>query len=287
MPEELNFESVDDIDSMLDKEFNITEDSVEDDVTDDETTDEPAKDVEEPVDNVDNKEGTNEEGTDGTKIQNESDNAATDNKKPTPEEKKEFAFSEIRRENSELKQKAKQNAHYEEFLKQISAEYGYDSVEEFTEAYREARIAKEAQEKGYDPVLYKQLQDSNRRIEQLERERNEEKLMAKAESFKNSVEKAVADYGLGENGRTEIFTKLEEAGYSVDQILSSPNPEIIIKGVLSDKIAEISKQKQIEKLNELDNFADEKHISGSSTKTISLDDLIAQEMKEYEKNNFY
>mgnify|MGYP006991635748 CR=1 FL=1 len=287
MPEELNFESVDDIDSMLDKEFNITEDSVEDDVTNDETIDEPTTDVEESVDSVDNEEGTNEEGTDGTKIQNESDTTATDNKKPTPEEKKEFAFSEIRRENSELKQKAKQNAQYEEFLKQISAEYGYDSVEEFTEAYRESRIAKEAKEKGYDPVLYKQLQDSNRRLEQLERERNEEKLMAKAESFRTAVEKAIVDYGLGENGRNEIFTKLEEAGYSVDQILSSPNPEIIIKGVLSDKIAEISKQKQIEKLNELDNFADEKHISGSSTKTISLDDLIAQEMKEYEKNNFY
>ena len=132
--------------------------------------------------------------------------------------------------------------------------------------------------------MYKQLQDTNKRLEQLEKERQENNLMSRANAFKNAVDKAISDYNLDEEeGRNEIFSRLEEYGYTVDSILSLPNPEILIKGVLSDKIAEISKQK----MEDLDNLSDERHDGNSTTKTISLDDLIAQDIKEYKANNFY
>ena len=111
--------------------------------------------------------------------------------------------------------------------------------------------------------------------------------MNKANAFKIAVDKAVADYNLGEDGRNEIFNKLEEAGFSVDTLLSIPNPEILIKGVLSDKIAEFSKQKQIDKLETLDNLSDDKHNGVQSEDSISLDDIIAKEMKQYKADNFF
>ena len=40
-------------------------------------------------------------------------------------------------------------------------------------------------------------------------------------------------------------------------------------------------------MEDLDNLSDEKHDGNSTTKTISLDDLIAQDIKEYKANNFY
>ena len=132
------------------------------------------------------------------------------------------------------------------------------------------------------------MQDTNKRLEQLEKERQENNLMSRANAFKNAVDKAISEYNLDEEeGRNEIFSRLEEYGYTVDSILSLPNPEILIKGVLSDKIAEISKQKQIEKMEDLDDLSDEKHDGNSTTKTMSLDDLIAQDIKEYKANNFY
>lgn len=289
MNEELK--NVDDIDEMLLKDFNI-DDSIEDQPVENDNSNE--NNISNENDNIDDsQQGNDENGNEDVSDQsNESQddntsNNVSDNKHNT-EDKKEFAFSKIRKENSDLKALNKTLSTRDEALKKIASNYGYDDVDKFLEAYENARVVQEAKDKGYDPVLYKQLQDTNKRLEQLEKERQENNLMSRANAFKNAVDKAISDYNLDEEeGRNEIFSRLEEYGYTVDSILSLPNPEILIKGVLSDKIAEMSKQKQIEKMEDLDNLSDERHDGNSTTKTMSLDDLIAQDIKEYKANNFY
>lgn len=289
MNEELK--NVDDIDEMLLKDFNI-DDSIEDQPVENDNSNE--NNISNENDNIDDsQQGNDENGNEDVSDQsNESQddntsNNISDNKHNT-EDKKEFAFSKIRKENSDLKALNKTLSTRDEALKKIASNYGYDDVDKFLEAYENARVVQEAKDKGYDPVLYKQLQDTNKRLEQLEKERQENNLMSRANAFKNAVDKAISDYNLDEEeGRNEIFSRLEEYGYTVDSILSLPNPEILIKGVLSDKIAEMSKQKQIEKMEDLDNLSDERHDGNSTTKTMSLDDLIAQDIKEYKANNFY
>lgn len=292
MNEELK--SVDDIDEMLLKDFNIDDSVEEQPIEDDNSNENNNNNVSNENDNIDDsQQGNDENGNEDVSDQsNESQddntsNNISDNKHNT-EDKKEFAFSKIRKENSDLKALNKTLSTRDEALKKIASNYGYDDVDKFLEAYENARVVQEAKDKGYDPVLYKQLQDTNKRLEQLEKERQENNLMSRANAFKNAVDKAISEYNLDEEeGRNEIFSRLEEYGYTVDSILSLPNPEILIKGVLSDKIAEISKQKQIEKMEDLDNLSDEKHDGNSTTKTMSLDDLIAQDIKEYKANNFY
>lgn len=274
--------SVDDIDTLLDNEFSIQEG--------DEVVSEDVEDVQDVDDN--NQEDTVEdvEGSDNDDTTNQNDEVeqkSTAPDKPTGDDKKEFAFAKVRKENSDLKNEIKGLQEYENFLKELASNYGYEDVNEFAKVYREARVVQEAKEKGYDPVLYKQLQDSNKRIEQLERENREAKLNEKANVFKNAIEKAVTDYNLGENGRKEIFDRLEEAGFSAEELLTLSNPEIVIKGVLADKIAESSKQNQIKKFENLDNLAEDKHDGTPSTGGISLDDIIREEMKAYKADNFY
>lgn len=292
MNEELK--SVDDIDEMLLKDFNIDDSVEEQPIEDDNSNENNDNNISSENDNIDeSQQGNDENGNEDVSDQsneNQDDNTpnnVSDNKHNT-EDKKEFAFSKIRKENSDLKALNKTLSTRDEALKKIASNYGYDDVDKFLEAYENARVVQEAKDKGYDPVLYKQLQDTNKRLEQLEKERQENNLMSRANAFKNAVDKAISEYNLDEEeGRNEIFSRLEEYGYTVDSILSLPNPEILIKGVLSDKIAEISKQKQIEKMEDLDNLSDERHDGNSTTKTMSLDDLIAQDMKEYKANNFY
>lgn len=292
MNEELK--SVDDIDEMLLKDFNIDDSVEEQPIEDDNSNENNDNNVSNENDNIDDsQQGNDENGNEDVSDQNNesqddnTSNNVSDNKHNT-EDKKEFAFSKIRKENSDLKALNKTLSTRDEALKKIASNYGYDDVDKFLEAYENARVVQEAKDKGYDPVLYKQLQDTNKRLEQLEKERQENNLMSRANAFKNAVDKAISEYNLDEEeGRNEIFSRLEEYGYTVDSILSLPNPEILIKGVLSDKIAEISKQKQIEKMEDLDNLSDEKHDGNSTTKTLSLDDLIAQDIKEYKANNFY
>ncbi len=293
MAESLN--SVEDIDAMLASEFNITDDVDDIDDQDGEVTSETDADldVSTNTDNsaeVDNDSNENDENgsNDGTMDQESADKQTSSAvSKPSNDDKKDYSFAQLRKENSEFKAKNKELSANDEFLRAIAAQYGYDDVEDFKKVYEDARIQKEAKEKGYDPVLYKQLQDSNRRIQQLEKESQESKLMEKASNFKSSMEKVISDYNLGESARDEIFSKLEESGYTVDTLLGLPNPEVVIKGVLSDKIAEFARQKEISKLETLDSLTDEKHDGVASGKSLSLDDIIKAEMEDYRKDNYF
>lgn len=293
MAESLN--SVEDIDAMLASEFNITDDVDDIDDQDGEVTSETDADldVSTNTDNsaeVNNDSNENDENgsNDGTMDQESADKQTSSAvSKPSNDDKKDYSFAQLRKENSEFKAKNKELSANDEFLRAIAAQYGYDDVEDFKKVYEDARIQKEAKEKGYDPVLYKQLQDSNRRIQQLEKESQESKLMEKASNFKNSMEKVISDYNLGDSARDEIFSKLEESGYTVDTLLGLPNPEVVIKGVLSDKIAEFARQKEISKLETLDSLTDEKHDGVASGKSLSLDDIIKAEMEDYRKDNYF
>lgn len=277
MNNELN--TVEDIDALLDNEFKLNEEP-------DNTN------IEETDGNEDNEELEVDENQDDEVIENDDeisneDDAKETDSKPSADDKKEFAFSKMRKENSDLKSQLNQKNEESEFLNKLAAEYGYTDVKKFQEDYEKARIQKEAEKKGLDPVLYAQLQESNKRIAELESKQKEVELMNKAANFKIAVDKAVNDYNLGEDGKTEIFNRLEEAGFSVENLLEIPNPEILIKGILSDKIAELSKQRQIDKLEKLDNLSDDKHNGTASEDGVSLDDIIAKEMKQYKADNFY
>lgn len=276
--------SVEDIDAMLDNEFKLTDEKYSEDI---EETDGNVEDEESEIDESQETETEDETKNDDEEKINSNENQEKVDDKPNADDKKEFAFSKMRKENSDLKNQLNEKNAESEFLSKLAAQYGYTDVKKFQADYEKARIQKEAKDKGLDPVLYAQLQESNKRIAELENKQKETELMNRANNLKNAIDKAVADYNLGENGRNEIFNKLEEAGFSVDTILTIPNPEILIKGVLSDKIAEFSKQKQIDKLETLDNLSDDKHSSLESSDSISLDDIIAKEMKQYKADNFY
>lgn len=282
MPNEVN--SVEDIDAMLDQEFNIgsdedTADDVEDTEINGEDTDETSDD------DVESNDG--QQVTEDQNNENNANNNAEDGNKLNLDDKKNFAFSQLRKENSDLKNRISASSKNEEFLKGLAAQYGYDSIESFQKAYEDARIAKEAKDKGYDPELYRQLQESNRRIAQLEEQNRQNILRERASNFKSAIDRTIDEYKLGEDGRNEIFIRLENAGYSIDDILRIANPEPLIKGIMMDKIVNLSKQEQIEKVKDLEeNLSDEKFDNQASEKTFSLDDLISKEMKEYKEQNF-
>ena len=282
MNNELN--TVDDIDAMLDSQFNLTDEQSSENI---EETDgnEDSQELEDD-ENQNSSEDENIENDDN-KSSNEDEGNASDDNKPSADDKKDFAFGKLRKENSDLKNQLNEKNQESEFLNKLAANYGYTDVKKFQADYEKARVQQEAKDKGLDPVLYSQLQESNKRIVELENKQKEAELVEKANNFRNAVDKAVVDYKLGEGGRNEIFNKLEEAGFSVDTLLTIPNPEILIKGVLSDKIAELSKQTQIDKLETLDNLSDDKHNGNVSNDSVSLDDIIAKEMKQYKADNYY
>ena len=155
------FDSVDAIDAALDEEFGKettepeTDENVENNDVNTESEDlTQGNNVEE---GASNEEPNNEEGqVVETPVQN--------NGEGNKSSKKDHAFANLRSENTNLKKERDSYKADSDYLKELAASYGYDDTAKFQEAIKQARYQKEAQEKGYDPVLYKKTMEQEARI---------------------------------------------------------------------------------------------------------------------------
>lgn len=275
------FDSVDAIDAALDEEFGKettepeTDENVENNDVNTESEDlTQGNNVEE---GASNEEPNNEEGqVVETPVQN--------NGEGNKSSKKDHAFANLRSENTNLKKERDSYKADSDYLKELAASYGYDDTAKFQEAIKQARYQKEAQEKGYDPVLYKKTMEQEARIRQLEQEREKEIQDRKIERFQNALDNAVKEYNIDAQ---EIFNKLESSGLSVETVLSVDNPKILLDGLLVDEIRNNAKQSQINDLQNLKNLAEDKNETDGQVNKVTIDSLLKEDMARYKKENFY
>ena len=269
--EENVFESIEDIDASLDKEFGEVANEPE------ETTNEPeiteSTEVEEGASNEEPQEEQTEEVEETTQTDDEG-----------KVDKKEHAFDSLRSENSNLKKERDAYKTDSDYLKELAASYGYEDVQKFQDAIREARYQKEAENKGYDPALYKKTMEQERRIAQLEKEREQEIQDRKIERFQNALDNAVKEYGIEAQ---EIFDKLENSGLSVETVLNVDNPKILLDGLLIDEIRNNAKQTQIQDLQNLKSLAEDKNETATTVNKVTIDSLLKDDIARYKKENFY
>lgn len=271
--EENVFDSIEDIDASLDKEFG-------------EVANEPEEPTNEPEVTEDT---TVEEGASNDEAQNEQSGETTVEPPQTDDEgkvddKKEHAFASLRSENSTLKKERDAYKTDSDYLKELAASYGYEDVQKFQDAIREARYQKEAEDRGYDPALYKKTMEQERRIAQLEKEREQEIQDRKIERFQNALNMAVKEYNIDAQ---EIFDKLENSGLSVETVLNVDNPKILLDGLLIDEIRNNAKQTQIQDLQNLKNLAEDKNETATTVNKVTIDSLLKDDIARYRKENFY
>ena len=272
------FGSIDDIDAALDLQFG-------------KVANEPEIEEEKEADN----ENTEETEVETTSEENDIETKPQEETGETQEEKpqnnivdkasaqKEYAFSKLRTENSNLKKERDDYKSNSDFLESLAKDYGYDDVSKFQEAIKLARYEKEAQAKGYDPELYKKTMEQEARIKELERQREQELFDRKIEKFKEALEFASNTYGVSED---EIFNRLESAGISVDELLSISNPKTYLDGVLVDKIRDKAKQSQIDDIKNMKSLVEDKNEQGSAPDGITIDSLLKDDLAKYKADNF-
>ena len=264
--EENVFDSVDAIDAKLDEEFG-------------EVANEPEETPVEPeVEETNVEEEKVEEQTE-PEVQEEP-------KEPEGENvtKKDHAFAELRAENGNLKKERDGYKADSDYLKELASSYGYDDISKFQDAIREARYQKEAEAKGYDYDLYKKTMEQERRIAELEKEREQEITDRKLERFKTALDKAAETYGITEQ---EIFNRLETSGISVDDVLNISNPKLLIDGLLIDKVQNNAKQSQIKDLQNLQGLVEDKNEQTGSVNEVTIESLLKDDLAKYKKDNFF
>ena len=272
-----NFGSIEDIDAKLDAEFG-------------EVANEPEEVVTESVEVEDA--GVETEGQDVTQTDETTENEVEEPQNENPQNvdeanadtKDHHAFADLRAQNSTLKKEKEALEADSAFLKELAASYGYTDVGAFQKAVKDARVQKEAKEKGYDTELYRQTIEQKERIEALEKQREQDLMDRKLERFKGALDNATALYNVSEN---EIFDRLEKSGLSADDILAIPNPKLLIDGLLVDKIQASAKQSQINEQNNMKGLVEDKNETGGVDKTITIESLLKDDLAKYKADNFF
>ena len=273
--EEDVFGDIASIDAALDKEFG-------------ELSNSQVEDEEQEANNEDVVDTSEGETTQEETAENTADTAEEPAEQSSEEtekvNKKDYAFANLRAENGNLKKERDAYKSDSDYLKSLAQSYGYDNVSEFQEALKQQRYQREAESKGYDYDLYKKTMEQEERIARLEKEKVEAENERKLERFKGALDNAVAKYDISED---DIFSRLEDAGISVEEILSISNPNLLIKGVLSDKIQEVAKQNQISEIQNMKGLVEDKNETAAQGTKVTIESLLESDLAEYKKNNYF
>ena len=133
--------------------------------------------------------------------------------------------------------------------------------------------------------MYNQLRQQEQQIRQLQSQRNTEAVRERANAFQRAVDSVKKQYSFSDEDISGMFQTLQEAGYTVQSLLSAPSPEMVVHGALADKISERKMQKA--KAN-LDNVKVDsgKLNTSSSAKGYSEDDELQAEIDRWEKQGY-
>lgn len=159
---------------------------------------------------------------------------------PPKQEKQDYAFRELREKNKSLESKITA-------LDEIAQRYGFKSHDEMLKTLEEDSIKKEAQNQGIDPKFYRELKDTQKKLERMEREKVEEVKNLKLQTFMKELESFSKELHLNEDEKQNIIQKMDDDGYTVDMLLGIKNPRVIFKGYVEDKIVRNTEQRVIEK----------------------------------------
>lgn len=251
-------------DEPLDEEVEVEHDEEEES---DETSDEDGEEID-PVDADEDE--TPEEPT-------------SKHVKRTPEEKQSYAWKKMRDNEKEAKHAkaiAEQAlAEKDAVLTRLMKEAGYSDYNEFKVAVDKQLSAKEMKEKGYTQEQFSEIEQLRKENEQLKKSvdtQNQRTYQERARSFDSLVQKYSKD---ASTTAKAVYDQLGAEGYTVETLLGLPNPELLIKGLLSDKLPTKEVVKPVKRTVDT-----KPHHSGQAQDgPITMDDLIKQDMAEYSR----
>jgi len=264
---EKTYASVAEIDAALEAEFaKVNEMEVEDD-EEEEFDDEEEEEFE----------GFGDDEEEETEDDEEEEEEKPTAKKPSKAEKEEFTFAQLRQQAKLAEQKA---AEEQAFMRKLAKASGYgDDVAKYRKDLEARLIEQEASQHGVTPEVYKELSEAKAKLQSFQQEREEEQRIAKSQAFLKTINKVLKEYDVDQKAMSkELFDTLEKSGYTIDALLSVPNPEFLIRGALYDKLSKAQvKQSRIR------DGLDTRKIKSSSGGVKTMEEMIEQEMVEYAK----
>lgn len=187
--------------------------------------------------------------------------------KPTKEQKAEYAWAEMRKDN-------KQKQLELDRLNQIAVGYGFKNHSEMLDKLEEDRLIKEAKAKGQDPEVFKKMHSMENEIETLKKERRAEIERERALKFLNNVDNFIEKNSLSENEKKELIEKLDEDGFTVDDLSKIKNTDALFSSYVKGTLSERERQAQLEKEAKRKRLEEDKFTGTGADAELTLEELM-------------
>lgn len=250
-------------------------DEIESDDVEENDTEEIPEDVEETNDEIPEDTETTEDSDEEEDLnldrENLPDFAETEKKKQTKEEN--TAFAEMRRQNEALKQQAS-------IVEEYAASHNM-TVDQYIAAVRQQQEEQQAQEKGVPVEMLRQLNTTQSRLEQIEKQSATEKFYA-------SVDKVKEKFGLDNDEVNNVFSYIGSQGL-VNQSTGLPlvDFEFAYKAANFDSIQERTikqaKQKDLAAKKQRQKKSAVSHTNASTTSNTDSSEMSDEEWAETAK----
>ena len=158
--------------------------------------------------------------------------------------KKGHAFARLRKEKKEAEAKA---SDYEAKLEKIKDLFNAESVEQLVEHFEKEGYRLKSQETGKEVEELKSLMSKQEEIENIRKENErlkEEMTVYNAERILDSYSRK---YNMTDDEFNQMIDNLDKASISIDDIVNSSNPDLLLKGASTDILLEKVKREKVDK----------------------------------------
>ena len=201
------------------------------------------------------------------------------------------AFKEMREQQAKLKSELEEKQRLIEEFELMSKSSGFGDVNQLLDQWRQQQLEQESKARGVPADVLKQIEEQKRRLEKLEREKNELEQKTKQQTVVKQIDSIVAELKLTPQEADTLINTMGADGVTWEQLLVLPPAAIsnAVKGYATSIILEKERQSLIKKQQSKDEFQEDK-IQGKRTNPKSNDpysqDALQKEIEEYRKKNF-
>jgi hypothetical protein len=210
--------------------------------------------------------------------------------KTRKEDKANYAFRQLREEAEKATKELNLKNQLVSEFEIIAKSQGFSNVDSFLNAWKEKQLETEAQRRGIDPKILKELEQTKQRLNEIEKEKNEAVKQTQFTKVNNVISKFASSNKLSSQEMDRIIETMGTDNVTPEMLISAPAEtlEKMLTGYAQEILIEKKVQERLAKMETEDTPKSEKHRNTVTSKKPDpfSKEALDDEMEAFRKQNY-
>ena len=210
--------------------------------------------------------------------------------KTRKEDKANYAFKQLREEAEKATKELNLKNQLVSEFEIIAKSQGFSNVDSFLDAWKEKQLETEAQRRGIDPKILKELEQTKQRLNEIEKEKNEAVKQTQFTKVNNVISKFASSNKLSSQEMDRIIETMGTDNVTPEMLISAPAEtlEKMLTGYAQEILIEKKVQERLAKMETEDTPKSEKHKNTVTSKKPDpfSKEALDDEMEAFKKANY-